>query len=79
MFLADITNRPELLARRPDFHAAFDFDADVAEASRRRVLDRVAVDRMRVSGYHFPFPAIGHIAKEGNGYRFVQTDWAASA
>jgi glyoxylase-like metal-dependent hydrolase (beta-lactamase superfamily II) len=79
MFLADITNRPELLARRPDFHSAFDFDAQAAEVARRRVLDRVSADRMRVSGYHFPFPAIGHMAKEGNGYRFVQTDWAASA
>jgi glyoxylase-like metal-dependent hydrolase (beta-lactamase superfamily II) len=78
MFLADITNRPELLARRPGFHAVYDFDAETAEASRRRVLDRVSADRMRVSGFHFPFPAIGHMAKEGDGYRFVQADWAAS-
>lgn len=78
MFLADITNRPELLARRPDYHAVFDFDAEMAEASRRRILDRVAADRMRVTGYHFPFPASGFIAKEGNGYRFVLADWSSA-
>jgi hypothetical protein len=69
MFVADTTNRPELLARRPDFHIVFDFDAVAAEATRRRIFDRVATDRIRITGYHFPFPANGYLAKEGNGYR----------
>jgi glyoxylase-like metal-dependent hydrolase (beta-lactamase superfamily II) len=77
MFLADVTNRPELVARRPDFHIVFDSDPVVAEASRRRAFDRVASDRIRVTGYHFPFPAQGYVAKEGNGYRFIPGDWSA--
>ena len=28
----------------------------MAAATRKRVLDRVAADRMLVQGYHFPFP-----------------------
>jgi len=76
MFLADLTNRPELLARRPDFQVVFDFDAAMAEASRRRLLDRVSADRMRVTGYHFPFPATGFFAREAQGYRFVAADWS---
>ncbi|TCZ66623.1 MBL fold metallo-hydrolase [Roseicella aquatilis] len=78
MFLADITNRPELFARRPGFHAVFDFDPQMAEASRRKVFDRVAADRIRVTGYHFPFPANGYVAKEGDGYRFVPADWSSA-
>ena len=78
MYLADITNRPELLARRPDFHAAFDFDPEVAEASRRRMFDRVVSDRVRVTGYHFPFPANGFMTKDGAGYRFVPADWSSA-
>ncbi|MDB5314249.1 MAG: Glyoxylase, beta-lactamase superfamily [Rhodospirillales bacterium] len=77
MLLVDVTNRPELLARRPDFHIVFDTDPVVAEASRRRAFDRVASDRIRVTGYHFPFPAQGYVAKEGNGYRFIPGDWSA--
>lgn len=77
MVLGDLTNRPELNARRPDFHIVFDTDAAVAEATRRSVFDRVSSDRVRVSGYHFPFPAQGYMAKEGNGYRFVPADWSA--
>ncbi|MDO9708561.1 MBL fold metallo-hydrolase [Paracraurococcus lichenis] len=78
VFLADITNRPELFARRPDFHAIFDFDPAMAEASRRRVFDRVAADRVRVTGYHFPFPANGYVVQEGSGYRFVPADWSSA-
>jgi hypothetical protein len=79
MYLADTTHRPELTARRPDFHIVFDFDPVAAEASRRRMLDRVSAERMRVTGFHYPFPANGYMAKEGNGYRFVPADWASGA
>ena len=78
MFVADVTNRPELTARRPDMHIVFDFDAAMAEATRRRIFDRVSADRIRVTGYHFPFPANGYIAREGNGYRFVPADWSSA-
>jgi glyoxylase-like metal-dependent hydrolase (beta-lactamase superfamily II) len=74
--LADTTHRPELFARRPSLHSLFEFDADAAEATRRRVLDRVATDRVTVIGYHFPFPAAGHIAREGEGYRYIAAEWA---
>ena len=78
MFVADTSNRPELLARRPDFHIVFDFDAVAAEATRRRIYDRVATDRIRITGYHFPFPANGYLAKEGSGYRFIAADWSSA-
>lgn len=78
MFVADTTNRPELLARRPEFHIIFDFDAVAAEATRRRIYDQVATDRIRVTGYHFPFPANGFLAKDGSGYRFVAADWSGA-
>lgn len=76
MLLADTTHRPELFARRPGLHAVFDFDAAAAEATRRRVLDEVATDRIRVIGYHFPFPAAGYILRDGEGYRYLRAEWA---
>lgn len=79
VYLADTTHRPELIARRPGYHTIFDFDATAAEATRRRVLDMVATDRVRVTGFHFPFPAAGHMLKDAQGYRFVPMDWASGA
>ncbi|MBL6080196.1 MBL fold metallo-hydrolase [Belnapia sp. T18] len=78
MFVADTSNRPELLARRPEFHAVFDFDAQMAEAARRRIYDQVVADRIRITGYHFPFPANGYLAKDGGGYRFIPADWSSA-
>lgn len=76
LVLGDVAHRPELFVRRPDFQVVFDYDPVAAEATRRRVLDRVAADRVLVTGYHFPFPAHGHIARDGGeGFRFVPSNW----
>lgn len=75
VLIGDVTNRPELIARRPDFHIIFDFDPVASEATRRRLFDMIATDRLRVSGYHFPFPATGYLTKDGNGYRYVPAEW----
>ena len=76
LILGDVASRPEVFVRRPDFHLLFDADPVAAEATRRRVLDRAAADRIRVTGYHFPFPSHGYIARDGaNGYRFVLSNW----
>lgn len=75
MVLADTTHRPEVFVRHPEMHSLFEFDADAAEATRSRILDVVATDRLPVIGYHFPFPAAGHILRDGPGYRYVRADW----
>jgi glyoxylase-like metal-dependent hydrolase (beta-lactamase superfamily II) len=79
LVLGDTTNRPELFARNPGWHAIFDMDPQAAEAQRRRLLDRAATDRIWVTGYHFPFPIAGRIARDGDGYRYVRADWIDGA
>lgn len=76
MILSDVTNHPALFVRNPDWSAVFDQDADMARATRHKVLDMVAAERMHVAGFHFPFPAHGFIAKDGKGYDFVPTPWS---
>lgn len=69
--LADLTNVPALFARHPEWHAAFDGDPKMAEASRRRVFDKVVTDKAVITGYHYGMPAAGRIEKDGNGYAYV--------
>ena len=78
MLLGDVTNRPELNLANPGWHLVFDMDGQMAEATRRRVFDQVATDRIRCIGYHFPFPANGHVVKEGQGYRLVPAPWSSA-
>jgi glyoxylase-like metal-dependent hydrolase (beta-lactamase superfamily II) len=76
MIMSDLTNHPALFVRNPDWSAVFDMDADQARATRRRMLDMAVSERAQVSFYHAPFPATGHIAKDGNGFRFVPVQWS---
>lgn len=59
---------PALVVANPGWRGAYDQDAPTAEASRRKLMDRVIADKIEMSGYHFPFPGAGTIAKDGNGY-----------
>ncbi len=73
--LSDTTNLPALFAANPGWHAIFDMDAGAAEAMRRRMLDMAIADKLQVAFYHAPFPATGHIVKDGAGYRLLPIAW----
>ena len=49
----------------------FDQDAAGAEASRRRMFDMAATDKLLVAGMHHYFPAFSHVARRGAGYEIV--------
>ena len=75
MVLSDTAQHPAVFARHPDWQAAFDIDGAAAVATRKRLFDRAAADRMLVTGYHFPFPACGHLVKTASGYEHVPVEW----
>ena len=77
MILGDVTSRPEFNLTNPGWHVIFDMDPVQAEATRRRVFDRVAADRIRCVAYNWPFPTNGTVLKEGNGYRLVPAEWSS--
>lgn len=57
---------------RPDWHCVFDVDAEQAAATRKRVYDRLATERIAVVGYHMPFPSVGYVERAGPGsYRWL--------
>jgi glyoxylase-like metal-dependent hydrolase (beta-lactamase superfamily II) len=75
LVLGDTAQHPAVFARHPNWQAAFDVDGDAAVATRKRLFDRAAADRMLVTGYHFPFPACGHLVKTAHGYEHVPVEW----
>ena len=52
-----------------------DRDKETALASRRRIFDRAAADRIPVLGFHFPFPGLGRMLKTDGGYAWVPAGW----
>jgi len=75
LVLGDTAQHPAVFARHPDWQAAFDIDGAKAVATRKKIFDRAAADRMLVTGYHFPFPACGHLIKTASGYEHVPVEW----
>lgn len=68
---ADTANHYIASLRQPDWHVSFDADKDAAVATRKKVFDMLATDRLPFIGYHMPFPAVGFVEKLETGYRFV--------
>ena len=50
-------------------------DKEAAGATRKRLFDLAAADRIPVTGYHMPFPAVGYIDRAGSGYRWVPASY----
>jgi glyoxylase-like metal-dependent hydrolase (beta-lactamase superfamily II) len=61
--------------QRPEWHLDVDDDKDKAVATRKRILDMAATDRLFVAGYHLPFPGVGMVEKSANGHRWVPVSY----
>jgi glyoxylase-like metal-dependent hydrolase (beta-lactamase superfamily II) len=76
MHMGDIAHQPVTSLQHPDWSPLFDYDPAQAIKSRKAILGRVATDRVKVMGYHFPFPAIGHVVPHDTAYRWEAEQWA---
>lgn len=72
---ADTANHYVLSLQRPDWEVRFDMDKAQAAATRKKVFDMIATDKLAFIGYHMPFPAAGFVEKAGEGYRFVPVSY----
>jgi glyoxylase-like metal-dependent hydrolase (beta-lactamase superfamily II) len=72
---ADVTHVPFLFARNPGWHAFYDQDPAMAEATRRKVYDMLVAEKMLVQGFHYPFPSLAYVEKSGTGYREIAVPW----
>ncbi|MBA85171.1 MBL fold metallo-hydrolase [Thalassobius sp. S69A] len=73
--LGDCMSHAYLSFQRPEWYNSVDHDGDLTVQTRKRLLDMCAADRIAVVGYHFPFPGVGHVARDGDAYRFVPALW----
>lgn len=68
---ADTANHYVLSLQKPEWEVRFDMDKAAAAATRKKVFDMIATDKVAFLGYHMPFPAVGFVEKKDTGYRFV--------
>ena len=75
LVMTDVTNHYVMSLAKPEWQVRFDMDKEAAIATRKRILDMVATDKIPVTGYHMPFPAIGFVEKRDDGFRWVQASY----
>jgi len=75
MHMGDIAHNPVTSLQHPDWTPVFDYEPAQAIKSRKTILDRVATDGVMVMGYHFPFPAIGHVVRRDTAYHWEAAQW----
>lgn len=67
----DIVHVPAVQFADPAVTIDFDWNASEARASRERILAEAARNDWLVAGEHIAFPGLGHVAKNGSGYRWI--------
>ena len=71
--VGDIAHHHTIVVENPRREFVFDTDGKQAVASRLRVFDMLASQRVAAVTYHFPWPGLGHIGKRGDAFRYYPT------
>jgi glyoxylase-like metal-dependent hydrolase (beta-lactamase superfamily II) len=71
LYIGDVLHHPVLSVRHPEWPMAFDDDPAAATFNRRLLMGFAAEDRLRLHAGHFPYPGLGRIEKQGEGYVWV--------
>ena len=71
LHMADTANHFLVSLLHPEWSFGFDADAAQATETRTDLYGRAADEGTQIFAYHFPFPGIGYVAREGEGFRFL--------
>ena len=69
-YIGDLTHHPVLLMEKPLTQFAYDSDPKQSAQTRVKMLTMLAEKRVPILAYHFAWPGIGHVAKQGEGFRY---------
>ncbi|MFH0298556.1 MBL fold metallo-hydrolase [Bradyrhizobium sp. 31Argb] len=68
---AGAITEPAVYFPHPEWQFAYDMDNGTAVANRKKLLDRAATDKMKMLGFHWPYPGLGLAERKGTGYQYV--------
>lgn len=71
--VGDAASQPILHLEHPDWFAGSDNWPAQSMMTRRTLLDRAAKENLLVMTYHFPFPGVGRVTIDGDGWAWQPT------
>jgi glyoxylase-like metal-dependent hydrolase (beta-lactamase superfamily II) len=69
-YVGDLAHHPVLLLQKPLTEFAYDTDPKQSAQSRVKMLGMLADQRIALLAYHFAWPGVGHVARQGDGFRY---------
>src|SRR4051794_13018830 len=69
-YIGDLAHHPVLLLEKPLTEFMYDTDPKQSAQSRVKMLTMLAANRIPLLAYHFAWPGVGHVAKQGDGFRY---------
>jgi len=67
----DTMNIPEVQFANPSITIQFDVDSQQAAVQRKKAFADAAKNRYLIALPHMHFPGVGHVQRDGSGYRFI--------
>ncbi len=69
--LGDALTHPLISFAYPEWMPASDQEGERAVTTRRKLLDRMAAEKLRMIGYHLPGSGAGQVERKDSAFRFV--------
>jgi glyoxylase-like metal-dependent hydrolase (beta-lactamase superfamily II) len=67
----DVLGHPILHLLHPEWAMSVDQTPDLAVETRQRLLARAAGEKIPIHAFHFPFPGVGNVVRDGDAYRYI--------
>lgn len=71
IYIGDTAHHSVISVGKPEWTIDYDGDAAAAQASRRNFLQRAAAENLRLYAVHFPYPGLGRVKAQGEGFVWV--------
>ncbi|MFT4154278.1 MBL fold metallo-hydrolase [Parafilimonas sp.] len=71
IYIADLIHSDVLLFPHPEWGFSGDTDIDLAVTTRKKVLQQLASEKIKIFAYHLPWPGLGYTAVHDNAFAWV--------
>jgi glyoxylase-like metal-dependent hydrolase (beta-lactamase superfamily II) len=71
MVVGDVITNPFYSFSNPDWEMGTDTDPALGVMARKKLLDRMASEKMQIIGYHLPHPGTAFVERKDGGYVYV--------
>ncbi len=69
--VGDVVPHTTVSFAHPEWRFGFDAIPELAAASRRQLFDRAAAGKIKLIGYHWPYPGVGYAERKDGAFRFM--------